>query len=270
MTKRPLFVIVGAMKCGTTSLHAYLDLHPQIGMSNPKEPNFFNEERTWNRGLPWFYGLFDPAADVWGESSTNYTKFPRFAGVVEKIHHYDPATRLIYVVRDPVARVVSHYMTNVAHANEARTFDEAMADLSDNHYLHTSRYHAQLTQYLRLFPMEQIRVVELGELSPENVRATLRGLFAFVGVDADFDHPDLGVVKHDSSKKRRPTSVGRAITHGMPGGKFVRYTLSPLIDKPLQKPVVTPALRRRIEDALRPDADALRALTGRTFSTWSI
>lgn len=270
MPKRPLFVIIGAMKCGTTSLHSYLDLHPQIGMSNPKEPNFFNEERTWDRGLPWFHGLFDPEAEVWGEASTNYTKFPRFSGVAEKIHHYDPAARLIYVVRDPVTRVISHYMTNVAHANEARPFEEALADLDDNHYIHTSRYCAQIREYQRLFPPDQIRILELSDLSPDNVRGTLRDLFAYVGVDPSFDHPDLGVVKHDSSRKRRPTALGRAIHHGVPGGKYVRAALSPVIDKPLTKPVVSDELRARIADALRDDADAFRELTGRAFAHWSV
>jgi hypothetical protein len=87
----PNLVVIGAMKCGTTSLHHYLDLHPEISMSRPKELNFFIGDDggpgdwrggTWRRGTAWYAQHFEPAAPVRGEVSPGYTSpsFPYEAG----------------------------------------------------------------------------------------------------------------------------------------------------------------------------------------------
>src|ERR687898_136777 len=72
----PNLVVLGAQKCGTSGLHFYLDLHPEIAMSMPKELNFFIEERGWPRGTDWYMQHFDPDAPIRGESSPNYTTYP--------------------------------------------------------------------------------------------------------------------------------------------------------------------------------------------------
>ena len=83
MSALPTVVIIGAMKCGTTSLHRYLDLHPQAAMSRPKELNFFIgpvaagsadwARGNWHRGAAWYAAHFDPSAEVRGEASPGYT-----------------------------------------------------------------------------------------------------------------------------------------------------------------------------------------------------
>src|ERR671915_243608 len=77
----PNLVIIGAQKCGTSVLHYYLGLHPEVSMSKPKELNFFIEERNWPRGVEWYRGHFDPEARVRGEASPNYSAFPQHDGV---------------------------------------------------------------------------------------------------------------------------------------------------------------------------------------------
>src|SRR6266480_7909195 len=79
----PNLIVLGAQKCGTSGLHYYLSLHPEVWMSRPKELNFFLEERNWNRGVDWYRRHFDPDARVRGEASPNYTAYPHHLGVAE-------------------------------------------------------------------------------------------------------------------------------------------------------------------------------------------
>ena len=74
----PNLIIIGGLKCGTTSIHHYLGLHPEINMSKPKELNFFVQELNWDLGLDWYRGRFDGRFEVRGESSPHYTNLPYF------------------------------------------------------------------------------------------------------------------------------------------------------------------------------------------------
>ena len=77
--------MIGGLKCGTTSLHHYLNLHPEVGMSRPKELNFFVAELNWELGADWYRSHFPADAAVRGETSPHYTNRPRFEGVAERM-----------------------------------------------------------------------------------------------------------------------------------------------------------------------------------------
>ena len=85
----PTFFVIGAAKCGTTSLHEYLDLHPDISMSDVKEPSYFLERtgRTGNKpsGRDAYLGLFKEGTAARGESSPQYSAFPHQGGVPRAI-----------------------------------------------------------------------------------------------------------------------------------------------------------------------------------------
>ena len=95
----PTVIVIGAAKCGTTSVHEYLDDHPEVAMSAEKELNFFVEEKNWPRGIAWYESQFDPDAPVRGESSPTYTAYPEYHGVPERIRSVVPDAKLIYLVR---------------------------------------------------------------------------------------------------------------------------------------------------------------------------
>src|SRR3954465_14378495 len=135
----PNLIIIGGLKCGTTSVHHYLGLHPEIGMSRPKELNFFVEELNWPLGADWYRGHFTGDERVQGESSPHYTNEPRFAGVAERIHGLLPEARIVYIVRDPIDRMLSHYLHNVAGGYESRPLEEALDD-PHSAYVHRSLY----------------------------------------------------------------------------------------------------------------------------------
>ena len=107
----PNLFIIGAMKSGTSSLHEYIGDHPDLFMAEPKEPMYFSQNDDWRAGFDDYMKLFaDRTNETWfGESSTEYTKLPQYSDVAPKLHECNPNARLIYIMRDPVERSLSHY-----------------------------------------------------------------------------------------------------------------------------------------------------------------
>src|SRR6476659_3786562 len=180
----PNMIIIGGLKCGTTSIHHYLGLHPEIWMSKPKELNFFVEELNWDLGLDWYRGRFDDRFAVRGESSPHYTNLPYFTGVAKRIHEHIPDARLIYMVRDPISRILSHWCHAVGAGYERRPMEDALAR-GDQTYVTRSRYWMQLQPYLEHFDRSQIEVITQEELQSDR-DGTMRKAFAFAGVDGSF------------------------------------------------------------------------------------
>ena len=184
---RPLvdFVVIGAMKCGTTSLHHYLGSHPRLGLAPEKEVNFFfGDDPTgagnfW-RGADWYASRFPPAP-IRGEVSPGYTS-PDHPEVAARLARLAPAARLVYMVRDPLDRAVSQYRHHRRDGAETRPLGEALLDRS-GHYLRRSRYADRLEPFLRRFPPSQIAVVEHHDLL-EHTEGTLSELCEFLGVDS--------------------------------------------------------------------------------------
>ena len=122
----PNLIVIGAQKCGTSVLHYYLSLHPEVSMSKPKELNFFIEERNWPRGVDWYTAHFDAEARVRGEASPNYTAFPQHQGVPERMASVVPDAKLIYMVRDPLERIAAHWVHNYAKRREKGDLAETL------------------------------------------------------------------------------------------------------------------------------------------------
>jgi hypothetical protein len=113
----PNFIIIGAMKCGTTSLYYQLSEHKEVKMSIQKETNFFIRKRDfekgrYEKGRDWYESCFPEGGMARGECSPNYTKVHLFPGVAQRMQELLPDVRLVYMVRDPIERLVSHYVQN--------------------------------------------------------------------------------------------------------------------------------------------------------------
>lgn len=104
---KPNFLIIGAQKCGTTSLHYYLRQHPLFSGSSPKELHFFDEKINFGRNYDWYESQFlGPKNRFYFESTPAYLYRP---GVAEKIHSFSEDIKLIALLRDPVKRAYSAY-----------------------------------------------------------------------------------------------------------------------------------------------------------------
>lgn len=276
----PNFIVIGAMKAGSSSLWHYLRAHPEIYMPDLKEPDIFVKEKNWSRGWSWYQDLFnEPRAlhvRMVGEASTSYSKHSRFEGVPQRIVGLIPDVRLIYLVRDPIERIRSMYVHMVYRGYETRPFDQVMAVLEANHYLDLSLYFYQLRQYLAHFSDDQILVLGSEDLRDDR-QLTLKQAFRFLGVTDTFTSDAFLDYRNRSAQKRRPTRVGSAVQHfpyieeglwHFPAG--VQNLWQRLTTVPIRKPEVNKDLQARLVERLGPDVEALRRWTGQSFASWSI
>lgn len=283
----PTFLLVGAMKAGTTSLYHYLAAHPQVATPRYKAPEFFVAEANWHRGVDWYRKQFPPTGPeilAVGEASNAYTKHPRYRGVPKRVASVLPDVRLIYVVRDPVARMRSHYQTKVAEGSEVAPFAEAV--FADHIYLDYSRYALQIEQYLDHFPQEQLLVITAEDLRGRR-EATMQTVYEFVGVDpaAAPDNLDREFYKTKDRAARSPLPLWlrKGLKRRFPAtrrfkelesdliGAFRRHTQrgdrGPL---PAERFVIPDDVRRRLTAELEDDVRRLRRYVGPDFDGWGI
>jgi len=152
VTRPPDFIIIGAMKCATSTLHEQLARQPGIFMSTPKEPNFFSDEGQFTRGMEWYRSLFRDAAhdDLCGESSTHYTKLPAYPRTVGRMkERLGGRAKLIYIMRHPIDRLRSHYVHEWSKQVIRVGIDQAI----DRHpeLIDYGRYGMQLEPYFEAF-----------------------------------------------------------------------------------------------------------------------
>ena len=256
-------------------MHNYLDAHPEISMSRQKELNFFSFDRHWQRGEDWYGRHFSSAAAIRGESSPSYSKFPKVPHVPERMRTVIPSARFIYLVRDPVERIVSHYMHRLERGNEKQSLNEALREFEGNQYVDCSRYHMQLQQYLCHFSQSQILVVS-AEGMKENRHETLRDVFRFLNVDESVRSPRHDAIYHAST----PHGLVRRTAEGTRLGRKIRtYVPHSIVhwaatrgdkEREVVPPSLDPGLRQALCDYLREDVERLRTQVGRDFAEWSI
>lgn len=197
----PNFIVIGAMKSGTTSLCHQLSLHPEIFFSEPKEPSFFSNDDIWARGLPWYKAHFDSVSTerAVGEGSVNYSKLMEFPRSSERIRDVlGSGLKIIYIVRNPFEQIRSKWMHMRVAGMTDKDFRRAV--LEDAHFIDSANYLLQLEQYRHFIPDEQIKVLFFEDymLSPSEV---LRDCFVFLDVDEDFYH--LEVEENKSQHENR-------------------------------------------------------------------
>lgn len=201
--RMPDFCIIGSPKCGTTSLDDDLSRHPGIFCCRPKEPHYFSSPILLERGEEWYTGLFAGARpdQICGEASTSYTRWPLVAGTAERMFCANPRMKLIYLVRNPVDRVESHllqtvkYLKNVVGTDLRHMPLDAVLDMVEDPaspyhsaVIDTSKYEAQIVEFERFFPPEQILILTQRALRRQPAE-TLRRVQDFLGVAPDLASP---------------------------------------------------------------------------------
>lgn len=280
----PSFLVIGAQKAGTSSLHRYLARQRDVHMSSPKELDFFVEERNWSRGLGWYEAHFDGAGDsrvrAAGESSPLYAMYPAFPGVPERIATTLPDVRLVYLVRDPIERLRSHYRHVVAEDGERRSLDAVARD--DSGLIAFSLYGMQLERYLEHVPEDRILVLPAEWLREHRGRA-VREVLAFVGADPGALDAEPVDEAHRSDEKRRPrrglAPLSRAAGR-LPGA--LRGPVERLATRPMTgvDTTIPPPLERELRRQFRADLPLVRRLVDRdltglpeprpTFDAWGL
>ncbi len=278
--RRPNLFLIGAMKSGTSSLHAYLNSHPQIFMSTPKEPAFFVKESSWANGEQWYLSLFETAKDevIIGESSTSYTKAPHHSGVAERIARFNPEARFTYVMRDPVERTISHYWFNARFYGDRRDMLTAIRD--DRRYQDVSNYPMQLAPYRELFGADRIATLTFEELI-SNTSNAFRELFSFLGVDSS-------IIPDSLEARENVTPAKLSIPKNRRFDRLIRSPIVQVLKPSLPRPLISLANRfshryeyvnrkalpvDKVVDFLRPiqreQVQSLGEMLGRKFPEWT-
>lgn len=184
----PDFVIIGAMKSGTTSLFDCLCRHPRIYMCEPKEPMYFSRDAVYAKGEGWYRSLFAEAGadQLCGEASTCYTRAPHYADVPPRMYALLPDAKLIYIMRHPVERAYSHYTWVMQeHHMYGRdvdmTFEQALEHSRE--YLDTSMYIRQIERYLPFYDRSRLLLVLLDDFKADAKRV-MGDCQRFLGVEA--------------------------------------------------------------------------------------
>ncbi|HET9645561.1 MAG TPA: sulfotransferase, partial [Burkholderiaceae bacterium] len=279
------------MKSGTTTLHELLARHPEIAMCEPKEPCHFisgdvlktHWPEMWAKGY-WrseeaYLALFrhKPHAKWVGESSTDYTKRPLIDGVAQRIAAYSPAARIVYIMRDPVERTISHYWHMTELRGEKRAPLDAIRD--EAHYTDVSDYAQQLAPYVEHFGRERIHVLTFESLKADP-QAALAGVCRWLGVRDDFVPEEPNAAHNVTPDVVRQKRVGMGILD-----RFRHSALwdavGPCVPSALRKAGVAmierQVVRREMDmspviDWLRPrqqpQVRALEAMMDRRFPEW--
>jgi len=281
----PNLIIIGAAKCGTTSLHRYLGQHPDVWMAQPegtqlKAMRFFWRE-DWRERLHWYEAHFETDRPIRGEATPAYTAYAFHTGVAERMHEVIPDAKLIYLVRDPIARTVSHWVQRRAD-EDPTPFERYMQDYErpDNPIVCPSRYWTQLQQYLRFYDPSQILIVDQHDLKTQR-RETVREVFRFVGVDERFDSPEFDAERNTRESKHGPRRLAVKLWEPViwPSSRAVPRRVRDVIRAPASKvllgpireaPVLTAEMRERLREHFKPEVEGLREFTGKPFASWSL
>lgn len=269
MIHRPDFIVIGAMKSATTTLHEQLARQSGIFMCQPKEPNFFSDDEVYRRGWGWYESLFRAAApsDLRGESSTHYTKLPTYPRTVERMRRDLPRLRLIYVIRHPVDRLVSQYVHEVTVGRISVSLGEAV----ERHpvLMDYGRYSMQLQPYLDAYgpglvlPVFFPRLVGHSQAELERIGRFL-GCEVPVGWDAALEPQNQGRARLRPSPVRevlvqapvltsiRQRVMPRRLSESLKG--FWRARIEP--------PRLTPSLEARLREVFDADLAELGAWLG--------
>jgi hypothetical protein len=276
----PNLVVVGAMKAGTTSMHNYLGLHPEITVSVDKEARFFQDPDM----LDWvgiYQRNFAPGTRLRAESTPFYSKSPVFPGVVDRMADLVPDARIIYMVRDPIDRIVAEYVEQMQWGAASRPLDVELSEPEDptNWLVASSRYATQLALYQERFGKEGVLVVDLTDLGADTA-GVMGDVFGFLGLDRlDLGADDFRIFNARDDKGTFPEWVHRLrrgpVARGLnklPAGlrQRVSSTAWRVLKKPVEVPEITPDTLARLRHALEPEMDALRAETGRPYASWSM
>ena len=265
---RPDFIIIGAMKSATSSLHVQLASHPGIFMSEPKEPNFFSDDAEYRRGTEFYQSLFAeaPKGSLRGESSTHYTKLPDYPHTISRMKAFAPDVQLIYVMRHPIDRLVSHYIHQWTQNVIRCDINEAVDRYPE--LIDYGRYSYQLEPYFEAFGRDSVLPVFFAAVKAHPQRE-LERIARFIGYESPIVwKEDLGAQNVSSERLRRFKGYGLIVDS--PPMTFLRRTFVPQSLRDAvkarlslrQRPVLSETKLSRLESIFDEDLKTLSSWLG--------
>jgi Sulfotransferase domain len=287
----PNFLVLGAMKAGTTAVFYSLRQHPEIYVSSVKEPHFFSYlgvERPPRSHhvtcLEDYEKLFDGAGEALaiGECSPSYISHPQAA---ERIRNVVPDARLVAILRDPADRAFSHYQHRLQIGREQHPdFLKAIEDyettgaetgMAWSTYLECGFYGRHVRRFRALFDDEQLHWILYDDLQRE-AGEVLRRLFGFLGVDPGFEPRLQWYWRSGQPRSRRlfdlinqpPAVLSEVARRMLPEELRIRFKAALHNRNLVRTEPMSPEQRRHLIDVYRDDILELQDILHRDLSVW--
>ena len=269
---RNFAVIMGAMKCGTTSLFYYLAEHPEIAPAKDKEPHYFAYKKKYESGLKNYYKLWDlePENTISLEASTTYTMHPKYGDVSARIADVPNADfKFIYIIRHPFKRIESHirHLISEGFQNKVEVIEEHLA---------FTEYARQLDFYRDKFGRDRIYILLLEDLQA-NPKEELRRICQFLEIDADYEFERLNVVRNSKGTLNLHPALRQI--YKIPVVKFLGSLVPPEVRQKLYQPLsrkqtlevkLSEQEKADILQRLEPDLMRLQNEYGVDISKWGL
>lgn len=214
-------LIIGSAKSGTTSLFEYLSEHPEVASCRHKELHFFSSRQAFNRGFAYYQSCWDwnsSTHKIALEATPNYTRVthPTLLKAAEKIAEVRQQTqakfKFIYLMRDPITRIESHYTHLEAWGQEPHV--KPFAEGIDREIIDVSKYALQIGAYYQRFPAEDILLLNFKQLKNEPAKL-LKKVCVFLDIDPEYQFQGLNTIHNDRHTR---TKIA------LPGWQTIRNT----------------------------------------------
>ncbi|MFK7801716.1 MAG: sulfotransferase [Anaerolineae bacterium] len=270
------FMILGAQKCGTTTLFDILNSHPKVSGSSPKEPHFFSTTPDWKKNLGEYYKIYDQQKEnvLRFEASTDYTFYPyRNLNIWDTLHEINPEMKHIYIVRNPKQRIVSAYMHMFSRGYLDLPIDEAL--LEEKLLIGVSRYYTQIKPFIDKFGRDKVLLLDFADLV-KDVETTVEKVAAFLGISMSDFPADYQTIRsnvslgnkrghHKLDKLTLPQKVLKKVAPS------VWYKMSDNSDRSFaQKPSLSAAQQQVVVDLLDLEILEIEKLLGKDLSSWRV
>ncbi len=269
----PTFLILGAQKCGTTSLARALARNPHIFLPSAKEAHYFGEVADEDIDAATYSQFFSGWSHepVIGEATPEYLALP---GAASQIHRLLPDVRCVVIVRNPVDRAYSHYWHRRREAGLTLGFGQALAEEEAERqrgnpvplgYLDRGRYAQQLTRFFDAgFASEQFLVLSFDDLISDP-SSQVRRVEYFLGVE-----PSGATLPHENRSTR--SVLPAALEHRLSGLSARRSLVQRAVRAAYRIPLtetMDPVIRAELVEVFRQPNEALGRLLGRDFASWN-
>lgn len=276
--------IVGAAKAGTTSLHYYLNEHPEILMCSEKEPDYFSDKEILDQGL--YYGqsridslkkynnlfLKRDKEKFLGDASVSYLFYPE---VSERIKEYNPESKIIIMLRDPIDRAFSHYLMDYRLGLTSKSFEEEFknqASLNFQQHFLLGNYYNQVKKYLEVFETKNVHIIWYSDFK-QNTEKELQKVIEFIGLNTDFKvdfnkvYNSFSMPKNNIIRKIYSVVWLRKILTFIFSKKLVNLIKSILFNKG-RKPKLSEEIREVLFSYYKSDIEDLEQLLSVNLSRW--
>lgn len=291
MSRKIDLMIIGAQKAGTTALKNYLNEHPDILGHPQTEFTYFNDESEYNKGFDNAFSKYFSEGDPVKSKLVlaKYVSIYYEEKLLERLAKHNAECKLIFIIREPVARAYSSFSMEQYRGNSKRDSLEMITAIEEKNYddsmyrifIKLGLYDEHLTTIYKYFPKNQVKIILFEDLN-NNTLGTCQEIFQWMKVDDKFI-PNTKV-KHNETRVAKSQLLGKIIVKLKNNQNIVKritkkvlpYSLFTKLGNSLVKynksnnkfQPISPKLKSYLQDFFRPHIQNLEQMTGLDLKHW--